>query len=257
MVIYGRNSGAQERRMDDRLVYTTSDVLELLDGLLEQRQGERWDEFFANRDKPCPFFVEWPDENLVQHFESGGITPGRVLELGCGHGRNALYLAGQGCQVDAVDFSQKAIAWARDRAGAAGLTVNFMCCSVFDLPGPERPYDFVYDCGGFHHLPPHRRESYVQLVTNSLVPGGTFGLVCFTPEGGSGLSDMQVYEQRTLRGGLAYTEEQLRYIFARAFEIQKLRRMREMPAASQLFGKSFCWTALMKRLPNQRVEPTR
>jgi len=65
---------------------------------------------------------------------------------------------------------------------------------------------------------------------------------------------MQVYEQRQLGGGLAYTEEQLRHIFARAFEIQKLRRMREMPAKSKLFGKAFCWTALMKALPSQASE---
>lgn len=45
--------------------------------------------------------------------------PGRVLELGYGNGRNAVYLAGQGCHADAVDFSAKAIGWARERAAAA------------------------------------------------------------------------------------------------------------------------------------------
>ncbi len=54
-----------------------------------------WDEFFADRAKPCPFFVEWPDENLVAWFGEGLLVPGRVLELGCGPGRNAIYLPGQ------------------------------------------------------------------------------------------------------------------------------------------------------------------
>ena len=232
-------------------IYTTDDVLRMLDGLLEQRQGEWWNKFFANRKKPCPLFVEWPDESLVEYFESGELGPCRVLELGCGHGRNALYLARQGCHVDAVDFSESAISWAKERATAEGIAVNFRCCSVFDLPVPEQPYDLVYDCGCFHHLAPHRRQTYVELVRKSLRDNGAFGLVCFTPEGGSGLSDMQVYEQRSLGGGLAYSEEQLRYIFARAFEIRKFRKMREMPPESKLFGKAFCWTALMKKLPNQ------
>jgi 2-polyprenyl-3-methyl-5-hydroxy-6-metoxy-1,4-benzoquinol methylase len=100
--------------MTDQLIYSNDDILKMLDGLLQNRQGQWWDEFFSDRDKKCPFFVEWPDENLVAHFSRGELAAGRVLELGCGHGRNALFLARQGCQVDAVDFSQKAISWAKE-----------------------------------------------------------------------------------------------------------------------------------------------
>jgi hypothetical protein len=60
---------------------------------MTDRDGAWWGEFFANRSKPCPFFVEWPDENLVGWLDESLITPGRVLEQGCGHGRNATYLA--------------------------------------------------------------------------------------------------------------------------------------------------------------------
>ena len=95
----------------------SGDALRRLDALLDSRGSAWWGEFFADRAKPCPFFVEWPDENLVEWFGDGTLTPGRVLELGCGHGRNALYLASQGCQVEAVDFSAQAIGWARERAG--------------------------------------------------------------------------------------------------------------------------------------------
>jgi hypothetical protein len=38
---------------------------------LEGRSKAWWDEFFADRSKRCPFFVEWPDENLVGWFEGG------------------------------------------------------------------------------------------------------------------------------------------------------------------------------------------
>ena len=81
----------------------------MLDGLLEDRRGPWWDEFFADRSRPIPFFVPWPDENLAAWFDSGLLTTGRVLELGCGNGRNAAYLAGLGCHVDAVAFSAQAI----------------------------------------------------------------------------------------------------------------------------------------------------
>lgn len=44
------------------------------------------------------------------------MTTNHVLELGCGHGHNALYLSSKGCIVDAVDFSESALDWAKERA---------------------------------------------------------------------------------------------------------------------------------------------
>ena len=96
--------------MREQGVDNGDDALNMLDALLEDRGGAWWNEFFADRAKPCRFFVDWPDENLVAWFGEGRLTPGRVLELGCGNGRNATYLASLGCDVDAVDFSAKAIA---------------------------------------------------------------------------------------------------------------------------------------------------
>jgi SAM-dependent methyltransferase len=60
---------------------------------------------FAAAASRCPFLVEWPDENLADWFGDGLLAPGHVLELGCGHGRNATYLAGLGCAVDAIGRS--------------------------------------------------------------------------------------------------------------------------------------------------------
>lgn len=232
--------------MIEKLIYSKDDVLELLDSLFQNRQERWWDKFFSDRDNPCPFFVDWPDESLVEYFEKGIIKASRVLELGCGHGRNALFLARRGCQVDAVDFSKEAIAWAKERAEAEGLDVNFICKSIFDLNTLSAEYDLVYDAGCFHHLLPHRRESYVELVSKALKPNGMFALVCFTPEGGSGLTDIEVYEQLKIGGGLGYTDTQLREIFSRAFEILSLRKMNEMSPDTKLFGKDFLWTILMK-----------
>jgi SAM-dependent methyltransferase len=200
----------------------------MLDDLLADRGGTWWGEFFANRSKPCPFFVEWPDENLAGWLDDGLITLGRVLELGCGHGRNAIYLASRGCDVDAVDFSAQAIEWARERAEAAGATVNFQHCSIFDATLTEGSYDLVYDCGCFHHLPPHRRQDYAGLVRAALKPGGSYGLVCFRPGGGSGYTGQQVYEKVSLGGGLGYSEDRLRAMWDKPpFSVQVLRQMKK------------------------------
>jgi SAM-dependent methyltransferase len=194
------------------------------------------------RARPCPFLVEWPDENLAAWFGEGLLTPGRVLELGCGHGRNATYLAGPGCSVDAVDFSARAIEWARERTKPAGATVGFQCCSIFDATFTEGSYDLVYDSGCFHHLPPHRRKDYAELVRAALKPGGGYGLACFRPEGGSGFTDQQVYERASLGGGLGYSEERLRALWDKApFSVHVLRQMRKTDGQGPCFGEDFLW----------------
>lgn len=231
--------------MSESFIYTTDDVLNLLDSLLADRGGAWWDRFFSNRVKPIPFFVEWPDENLVEWFSEGLLAPRRVLELGCGHGRNALYLAERGCHVDAIDFSEEAITWAGERAEKANFSVNFECCSIFDAEIEEGSYDLVYDSGCFHHLPPHRRKDYVDLVLKALKPGGRYGLVCFRPEGGGGYTDEQVYEHWSLGGGLGYSEDALRTLWnQKPFTLDVLRPMLKMDGHGPTFGEDFLWVLL-------------
>ncbi|MEU8625124.1 class I SAM-dependent methyltransferase [Streptomyces sp. NPDC048669] len=245
----------------DRNIRTVDDVLRLLDGLFAP-EADRWtangapwwDGFYADRSRPVPFFVSKPDENLASLVDRGLIKPGRALDLGCGPGRNALYLASMGFEVDAVDLSPAAIAWAGSRAEEAGVDVRFRCGDAFGLLAaePGLPYDLIYDSGCFHHLPPHRRISYRALLDRALAPGGHLALTCFAAGAmGSELSDREFYDQSRLHGGLAYTPEALRWVFSDLAEIE-LRRMRDEPSESPLFGEPFLWTALFRRAATQR-----
>jgi SAM-dependent methyltransferase len=210
-----------------------------------------WDEFFGDRGRDVPIFGEWPDESLAGWVAEGRLAAGRVLELGSGNGRNAVWLAGRGWVVDAVDFSARAIEWAGERAAAAGVSVSWQCCSIFDAAIEAGAYDLVYDSGCFHHLAPHQREEYVGLVGRALKTGGSYGLVCFRPEGGSGYTDDQVYEQGSLGGGLGYTEERLRGWWDQPpFEVRVLRPMNEPPAGEQSFGRNFLWALLATKTGN-------
>jgi SAM-dependent methyltransferase len=223
----------------------------MLDALLEDRGGDWWSAFFKDRAKTCPFLIDWPDENLVAWFAEGLLAPGRVLELGCGNGRNAVHLAGLGCTVDAVDFSAQAVEWAENRARSAGVAVTFQCCSIFEATFPDGSYDLVYDSGCLHHLPPHRREDYVGLVHRALKPGGSYGLVCFRPEGGSGYTDQKVYERASLGGGLGYSEDRLRAMWDRPpFRLRELRQMRKADGQGPSFGEDFLWVLLAQKEAN-------
>ncbi|MBX9345569.1 methyltransferase domain-containing protein [Chromobacterium piscinae] len=228
--------------------FTTLNETELarLDALLASA-NEKWPSFYANRQRPCPFFVDAPDENLAGWLDAGRIAPGLAIDLGCGHGRNALHLAGKGFRVRAVDFSESAIAWARERVAASGQRVEIIQASVFEFPFEEGTADLVYDGGCFHHLAPHRRHQYMARVARMLRPGGHFGLVCFAPSGGSGFNDAEVYEKNSLGGGLGYDERRLRELWSPWLEIEAIAPMREMPASSQLFGKDFLMTMLARK----------
>lgn len=245
----------------DRTTRTVEDLLSLLDGLFtsEHKAGclatgdgkDFWDRFYADRSRQVPFFVAKPDESLAGYLDQGTIAPGRALDLGCGAGRNALYLAANGFEVDAVDLSPVAVAWAEDRAHEAGADIRFLCGDAFALSATELsgPYDLVVDSGCFHHLPPHRRVSYLALLDRVLAFGGHLALTGFAAgEGGMGteLGDADLYRARELRGGLAYTPESLRWIFSDLVEVE-VRRMREEPPESPLFGAPFLWTALFRR----------
>lgn len=173
--------------------------------------------------------------------------PVDALDLGCGNARNAIFLARHGFAVDAVDFSKTAIDWAAQRVTEAGVPVNLIHESVHRLELTPRSYGLVYDSGCFHHIAPHRRDGYVRKVASALACGGWFGMVCFRPEGGSGLSDSEVYEQRSLRGGLGYSEEQLREIWSNGFAIREVRRMEKQSPESGLFGEPFLWSLWAQR----------
>lgn len=76
-------TGFDDPEMPDPFIYTPDDVLRMLDALMDSRGSAWWGEFFADRAKSCPFFVEWPDENLAEWFGDGTLMPGRVLDLRC------------------------------------------------------------------------------------------------------------------------------------------------------------------------------
>ncbi|WP_330296263.1 class I SAM-dependent methyltransferase [Streptomyces sp. NBC_00503] len=241
----------------DRNVRSVDDVLALMDSLFAP-EADRWtpngaswwDGFYADRDRPVPFFAAKPDENLASCLDRGLIPRGgRALDLGCGPGRNALYLDSLGFEVDAVDLSPTALAWAGERARTAGSAVRFHRGDALGTAGAALvgPYDLIYDSGCFHHLPPHRRVSYLALLERLLAPGGRFALTCFASGAmGSELPDAEFYGRARLEGGLAYTPESLRWVFCDLDEVE-LRRMNDEPPASASFGEAFLWTALFRR----------
>lgn len=237
--------------MSAEVIRNSEDVLLMLDSLMRE-PAPFWDRFYQDRTKKIPFFVDAPDENLVAYVESGRLQGGRMLELGCGPGRNAMFAALHGYEVDAVDISEEAIAWAKERAAERQVRIGFRCQSVYELQVEQSAYDLVYDSGCLHHLWPHRRVGYVEMIRQALKPRGYFGLTCFAPgfaEIGGALdhSDWEVYQERSMKGGQAYSQEKLMEIMGEAFELVEFRAMRECDASEGAFGVPFLSASLWRK----------
>ncbi len=229
----------------EKKILNYENLLLMLDDFLRDPR-EFWDSFYDDRSKDIPFFkVMGPDENLVEYF-SKGFAPKKVLEIGSGPGRNAIYMAQKGCNVTALDISEKAIEWAKESASKDAIQIDFQCVSLFDFEFEPHSFDFVYDCGMFHHIAPHRRLTYLEILKNALTKGGHFGIVCFNTEGALATSDWDIYKERSLKGGIGYTEERLKEIFEEDFTIKDFRRMNKMTQSNKVFGEDFLWTSLME-----------
>lgn len=229
------------------LIKSNEDLLVLLDGLLREPQ-HFWNDFYDTFQN-IPFFVNKPDENLVHYFEKNMINPGKVLEIGCGAGRNAIYLAKNGCSVVGVDISDKALKWAQRRMNEENVNIEFVCANIFELDYEQNSFDFIYDSGCFHHIAPHRRVSYIDMIDKLLKPGGYFALCSFEENGaygGSAMTDEEVYLKQSLEGGLGYTQNQLKEVFHFLEEIE-IRKMLSRSSEDLYFGLDGFIVGLFKK----------
>jgi len=134
-------------------------------------------------------FMPWdsdePDPALVATVEGGTISAGRTLEVGCGTGTNALWLAARGFDVLGVDVSPLAIDRARAKLGDAASACRFEVCDFLTDP-PQGVFDFVLDRGCFHAFDaPEVRARFAALVAGVLAPGGLWLSLIGSTEGGS------------------------------------------------------------------------
>jgi SAM-dependent methyltransferase len=117
-----------------------------------------------------------PDSRLVELVEGpGAIAPGRALDLGCGKGRNAIYLAQRGWEVVAIDLAEYAVEAARRRASAAAASVRFIWGDVTKLPEYDigDGFSLIVDVGCYQALPASEQAAYTATVTRIAAPEAT------------------------------------------------------------------------------------
>jgi SAM-dependent methyltransferase len=121
----------------------------------------RWD-----RQHAAQHSDEKPSSFLVKTLSSGDwpLSAGRALDVACGKGRNALYLAERGFQVTGIDISAVALAEARRRALSRSLSVDFLQADLEAAPLAEAQYDLIVN---FNYL----QRSLIPQLHSALKPG--------------------------------------------------------------------------------------
>ena len=99
-----------------------------------------------------PPWVGGPRQELVRLVTDGTLTPGSALDLGCGVGDNAIFLAQHGFTVTGVDFADAAIERARAKAHDDGVDVSFIVDDVTHLRQVSGPFDLLVDYGTLDDL---------------------------------------------------------------------------------------------------------
>lgn len=119
---------------------------------------------------------------LTELIEGGDALPaGRALDIGCGTGTQAVYLARHGWDVTGLDDLEQPLARARDRSAAAGVAVDWVRADVTRLAavGLSPGYGLILDRGCFHGLSDHGRAAYAAGVAALAPPGALLLMMCF------------------------------------------------------------------------------
>jgi cyclopropane fatty-acyl-phospholipid synthase-like methyltransferase len=126
-----------------------------------------------------PWDIGRAQPELVSLLEASRIT-GRVIDLGCGSGENAIAIAMAGLEVVGVDGSPEAIRQARGKAQERGVSIRFDIADVLDLGEHRQSFDTATDSGVFHVFDDEDRPRYAHSVRGVLRPGGHLFLLCFS-----------------------------------------------------------------------------
>jgi len=175
--------------------------------------AEHWDQRYATGN--IPWETGQPSSELVRVVTEQRITPCRAIELGCGTGASAVWLAQRGFDVTGVDISPRALNRARRRAAQEAVAVTFLEADVLQPPaGLVGPFDLFFDRGCYHVVRRISNALYVATLLKLTVPGSV-GLVL----AGNAREPLQP-------GPPVVTEEEVRTELGKDFTILWLREFR-------------------------------
>jgi ubiquinone/menaquinone biosynthesis C-methylase UbiE len=159
-----------------------------------------------------PWDIGRPQPAFVQLVHAGELTKGLVLDIGCGTGENALFLAENGFSVVGVDLSSRAISAAEEKAIGRGLKVDFRVANALSLSFQASHFDNCIDSGLFHTFNDHDRSIFALEIARILTTNGRYFMLCFSDK-----------EPTNWGGPRRITKEEIEATFSPLFKINYIR----------------------------------
>lgn len=132
-----------------------------------------WDEAYINGSFRDMWDLSFPSQELVAFIATINFPKETVgLDVGCGAGRETVFLAQHGLNMIGVDISVEALRIAAERAKEAGVQVDWRYGNVLDLPIEDHSIDFVNDRGCFHSIAEEKRDQFAREIARIIKPGG-------------------------------------------------------------------------------------
>ena len=131
---------------------------------------EHWDERYGTEEL---IWKAEPNRFLVEELDA--LPPGRALDVACGEGRNAVWLASKGWRVTGADFSRAGLAKAQRLATDRGVEVTWVEADVVEWRPPTASFDLVVVM--YLHLPAEQRRRALAHAAAALAPGGVLLVV--------------------------------------------------------------------------------
>lgn len=191
--------------------------------------------------------------------ETGRIGSSKVLDLGCGTGRNANYLASLGAEVVAIEIASNAIREARKRAVAMSVNVKYIEQSIGEKwPVESESVNLILDITSSNSLNEAERKVYLEEAVRVLRPGGTFLVRALCKDGDKNakflLKDNPGREHDTyiLKGiGIeerVFTEADFKELYGQYFEIVSLeKRSGYQRWGNQSYKRNYFLAYLLKK----------
>ena len=179
-----------------------------------------------------PWDIGRPQPEFVRLAEAGEIA-GSVLDVGCGTGEHAIYLAGLGHEVLGIDGAPRAIEKALAKARERESTANFKVADALDLSRLGRRFDTVIDSGLFHVFSDDERPRFVTSLAQVVRPGGRYIMMCFSEQ------------QPGDWGPRRVTQAEIRTAFREGWSIEAIRPARFVASVGD--GEAQAWLALIRR----------
>jgi len=180
-----------------------------------------------------PWVIGRPQADVVALVEAGGVR-GDVLDIGCGTGDNAIFMAERGYAVTGIDMVEKAIEIARANAAARGVKVDFQVGNALELDRLGRTFDTVLDAGLFHAFNDEDRARYVDGLGHVVRHGGVYHMLVF--------SDREPPSQ----GPRRVTQPEIHAAFVEGWRVLEIRPARYEHAVGDK-GYAEAWLASIER----------